>query len=230
MQATSVAGCTLHLSTTLAEPSPLFSDEWLASEVWPAANELVAALEQREDWSSCIRAARLVVELGSGTGLCGLAAAALGAQRLLLTDKPTALPLLEINAASCRDHVSCKIEVRALSWKSDWIADEDCEYPHGNTLPDDADVVLASDCLNPVYGATHAADLAGTIAALLRRATPTAIALVAQTARGKCEAEAAFWIACNLQGLVILPADTTRAGEGEPALHSVSLYEVRLRR
>ena len=43
-------------------------------------------------WSS-----QVVCELGSGTGVCGLAAAALGAPRVVLTDLDAYLPLLRRN-------------------------------------------------------------------------------------------------------------------------------------
>ena len=43
-----------------------------------------------------------MLELGAGTGACGLAAAALGARRVLLTDKPVLLPLLSANVAANR--------------------------------------------------------------------------------------------------------------------------------
>ena len=212
------------LSTTLSEPAPLFSDEWLASEVWPAAGKLISAMEHRPDLCSLIRAARLVVELGSGTGACGLAAAALGAARVLLTDQPSAVPLLQHNATTAENlGLRATIEVRPLCWRADWDpATSDDE------LPSVADLVLVSDCLNPVYGPTHASELAGTMFALLHR-SPDALGLVAQTARGKCEAEAAFFTACRARGLVVRALEA-RAASTPPGGSTVcvELYEVRL--
>ena len=78
------------LTLQAAGPSdiaPLFSEEWLGSELWPAATALVRVLEQ-EDYQARLRAATLVLELGSGTGAVGLAAAVLGARRVLITDLP----------------------------------------------------------------------------------------------------------------------------------------------
>ena len=60
-----------------------------------------------------------VVELGAGTGIGGLAAAALGAQ-VELTDVAAVLPLLAANAASNHDaimHASGKAVVTTLDWE-----------------------------------------------------------------------------------------------------------------
>ncbi|KAL1524116.1 hypothetical protein AB1Y20_019025 [Prymnesium parvum] len=124
------------LSTTLTSPAPLFSDEWLASEVWPAAGALISAIKRRDDWLSRVRAARLVVELGSGTGACGLAAAALGASRVMLTDQSSAIPLLLQNARQSRG--ACAVEVRTLEWRSDWSSlPADDSLPADGSLPAD---------------------------------------------------------------------------------------------
>eukprot|EP00966_Prymnesium_polylepis_P119048 2751673-Prymnesium_polylepis.1 len=217
-----VDGRDIALSTALAEPAPLFSDEWLASEVWPAASALIAALEER---GSRLKRANVVLELGSGTGACGIAAAALGARHVILTDQPSAMPLLEQNAAASihqRPRTSI-VEACPLCWRDDWT-NEDSATDEGSQLPAGADVVLASDCLNPVYGEKHAAALATTIAALLGRASADALALVAQTARGRCEAEAAFWVACEAQALAAVPVAVREAGAQQ-----VSVYELRLK-
>ena len=67
-----------------------------------------------------------MLELGAGTGACGLAAAALGARRVLLTDKPVLLPLLSANVAANRFDRSrdvgggsgCVVECAELTWRS----------------------------------------------------------------------------------------------------------------
>ena len=96
-----------------------------------------------------------VLELGAGTGACGLAAAALGARRVLLTDKPVLLPLLRANvAANCFDRSDCVVECAELTWRSrgderrsggderEEHACEGAELPA--LLPAGADLVLAS--------------------------------------------------------------------------------------
>ena len=213
-----VGGRSIPLSTTLPELAAIFSDEWLASEIWPAATVLISAIEHCDSWRTLIQTAELVVDLGSGTGACGIAAAALGAQRVLLTDQPSALPLLQHNA-SCSG-LSSAVAVSALEWQTEWEV--------GPPLPTGTNVVLASDCLNTVYGTTHAAALAGTMCALLRRGAPSAIGLMAQTARRKCNAEATFMAVCRARGLIVQPVDHAAPALDSEAGARVSLHEVRL--
>jgi len=82
--------------------------------VWPAAHSTAAHLCANAE----LVRGRRVVELGAGTGLVGLVAAALGAAEVALTDLPSALPLLERNAR--RNEAACggRVKVRELSWGS----------------------------------------------------------------------------------------------------------------
>ena len=66
--------------------------------IWNGGVVLARALAEgavQEDWQHC-----RVLELGSGTGLCGIVAAKLGARETVLTDLAPLLPLLERNAAA----------------------------------------------------------------------------------------------------------------------------------
>lgn len=80
--------------------------------VWPAAHALSAHLCAHPE---LVRGHR-VVELGAGTGLVGLVAAALGAREVVLSDLPSTLPLLRANAA--RNGALCGGRARAaeLRW------------------------------------------------------------------------------------------------------------------
>lgn len=163
--------------------------------------------------------------LGAGTGACGLAAATLGARRVLLTDKIALLPTLQANvAAVCpqqpnpecgvlhcssiirvsvwQNHLTSGYHVRCeeLTWAEDGLP--------SSRLPFGADIVLAADCLNPIYGGEHAGALAATIRDALHRsrmhhkqhgsccAGPQPEALLAQTRRGHRVAESVFFAAC----------------------------------
>jgi len=200
---TSAPGCShvLHLASA-DEVAPLFSDEWLGSEVWPAARSLVRLLE-RDEWQARLRGALSVVELGSGTGAVGLAASVLGAPRVLLTDLPTLLPTLQHNCSANR--LAGTVECAALPWVS-----RASELPL-ELAPAGSDLILGSDLLNPVYGDEHAERLAATVAALLARCPPARqpVALLAQVKRGKGVAERQFFAACRRFGLNV--ATETRA-------------------
>merc|ERR1712203_831739 len=98
--------------------------ESTGAQVWPAAVALAnyfadctAAAAATSDSARSARdclAGRSVLELGAGAGLVGLAASALGARRVLLTDVASALPALRQNVRLNTDRDEpggCAIEV-----------------------------------------------------------------------------------------------------------------------
>ena len=97
-----------------------------------------------------------VLELGSGTGLAGLAAGGAGASSLLLTDLPPVLPLLRSNVSRnsfIQTMQGCPVSVSALEWGP-------------GAAPPGIDVILAADCC---YHARHAAPLSRTVVDAMTR-------------------------------------------------------------
>ena len=127
---------------------------YTASRVWPASAELALHV------ADVVRGKR-VVELGAGAGLAGLACKVLGAARVVLTDLPENLPLLQRNAA--RNELDVSVA------PFDWLTP--------TTLGERFDVVLAADCvfwpelLEPLLNAIEAV------------AAPGAVVLIAVTHR-----------------------------------------------
>ena len=119
---------TLHLSadSSTDAAAPIFLEEWLGSELWPAAPALVRVLE-RPEWRARLQSsASPVVELGAGTGAVGLAASVLGAGAVLVTDLPSVLPTL-----------------RQLRWAGISTARQRCT---GTTTPSGKEVKLIYSC------------------------------------------------------------------------------------
>ncbi|CAD6196149.1 unnamed protein product [Caenorhabditis auriculariae] len=99
---------------TLTIHQELISD--VGGVIWDSA--LVAAhlfLKNREYWMD-----KKVVELGAGTGVCGLVLGALGAE-VLLTDLPERLPLLEKNLSENQHLLKGKVHAKSLDWLKDPI-------------------------------------------------------------------------------------------------------------
>jgi predicted nicotinamide N-methyase len=123
-------GSSIQLEQTTGETR---AGETEMATVWTAASVLTCAMQDRAlfpiDWASSS-----VLELGSGTGLCGILAAKLGARELVLTDLPELLPLLRRNAEL--NGVSEVTSAVALDWRDETL-------PAG--LPQPIDVILGSD-------------------------------------------------------------------------------------
>ena len=101
-----------------------------ASTVWDAGIVLAAHVYEREEREASGQqkqertsddGARTCLDLGSGTGIVGLAAAASGVyDRVVLTDLPSVLPLLEQNAERNRDaFAGTDVSAVSLRWDDD---------------------------------------------------------------------------------------------------------------
>ena len=153
----------------IAQGGPPDAAVWAAgagSVVWEAAEATVAFLDASFAKSGGL-VGKTVCELGAGTGVCGIACAALGA-KAILTDLPAALPLAQRNASS--SEWSERLDVRALDWTTPMADGGDCA----------ADLVLACDT---VYQPKLYPALASVIASL------GAPCILSWRERGKQESE-----------------------------------------
>ncbi|PNW71113.1 hypothetical protein CHLRE_17g747147v5 [Chlamydomonas reinhardtii] len=155
----------------------LLEDE-AGAVVWDAA--LVAAhyLAHRAAQGRCLVSGRRVLELGSGTGALGLAAAALGARHVALTDLPHLVPYMRENVQL--NGLGATAEAAALVWGDAASLAE----ARRSWLPAPPHVVLASDV---VYTPEGRQALFATLAAVMVPPRSTAAA----AARGRAAAEAA---------------------------------------
>ena len=90
-----------------------------ASTVWDAGVVLAAYLYHPNARSNIVSGRmRTCLDLGSGTGIVGLAAAARGTfWRVVLTDLPSVVPLLRRNAEANRTPTSAMVEALPLRWE-----------------------------------------------------------------------------------------------------------------
>ena len=146
------SGCTLSIEQ---RPPADAASLWATgggAVLWEAAEHVVTLLDATfaPDGLSDQRC----VDVSAGSGACGLACAALGAQRTMLTDLPEALPLLRANAAASA--WAERLEVHELRWA-------DAPPP-----PSCADAALCV-CVDCIYQPEHYAALAATLARLCAR-------------------------------------------------------------
>lgn len=128
-----------------------------ACTVWKGGERLVELLQSRRE----LVAGKRIVELGSGTGVAGLACAALGAARVVLTDLPENLPLLRRNATRngwVQSLCGCEVSVEALDWNTDALPA--CDLVLG------ADVCYHQDSIEALCSLVDAAVAAGAAALL----------------------------------------------------------------
>ena len=117
-------------------------DSLTGGSLWPASFVLTEYISSEGDAALCKEtfSALRAVELGSGCGLCGLAAAKLGAT-VVLTDLAEALPHLAANVALNGFARSPRVEVAECDWNaasSDALAQLRSRH---------FDVALASECI-----------------------------------------------------------------------------------
>jgi predicted nicotinamide N-methyase len=106
-----------------------------------------------------------VLELGAGTGIVGLTAAAIWTQKVILTDLPPLLPALDANVRSNESVVKQLVSCGSLDWCSPSILTlQDGTAYHAHK--DKAHVILAADT---VYSEEHPELISNTVLCWLAR-------------------------------------------------------------
>ncbi|KAI3647267.1 hypothetical protein MP228_007488 [Amoeboaphelidium protococcarum] len=130
------------VASSVNEKIALYTDRSIgcAGIVWEAALLLCYYLENME--VSCISEPVKILELGSGTGVVGMYAYSLYTElceRVILTDLPCAIPLLQQNIDDNfkLNSDSCRLIARELTWGDNIIPNEAM----------DVDLILISDCV-----------------------------------------------------------------------------------
>ena len=184
--------------------------------VWPAAHALARYLARRDcaGWT-CL-------DLGCGTGVAGLAAAALGAKVVALTDLPCALAGARANVLkNARVLGDATIEVCALDWAAPEASRAFDALPSGTAC---FDVVLAAECVLPkLY------PLEPLVACLDAVVGPSTEALVAVELRTwhEFDPKQRFWDLCSERGLRV---DAIPHSDFDPAFVADDLEIWRVRR
>lgn len=185
--------------------------------VWPAAHALARYLAWRQ-----MPAGWTCLDLGCGTGVAGLAAAALGAKVVALTDLPGALAGARGNVLkNARALGGATVEVCELDWAAPGASRAFAALPSGTAC---FDVVLAAECVLPkLY------PLEPLVACLGAVVGPSTEALVAVELRTwhEFDPKRRFWDLCAERGLRV---DAIPQGDLDPAFVADDLEIWRVRR
>jgi predicted nicotinamide N-methyase len=146
-------GHCLRLRTLAAD-----GDNFTGGRVWHSAPVLCRWMAEH---SHSHLHGRRVLDLGSGTGACGLYASGLGAQSVVLSDgAPRLLELLQYNVEANQSRIGSRVDVMQLEFGQSAHA-----LPHGPPI----ELVLGSDV---IYDAASHCALCRTLSALLKRDRP----------------------------------------------------------
>jgi len=127
-----------------------FEDAEEGSVLWDASRSLLAHVAwQRSRGIDDLVAGRRLLEIGAGTGAVGLALARMGAREVVMTDKPSQLPLMRRNRehnhhAGAADH-NAPVSILPLVWDNEWLHTSD----ESLSKPDAFDTIVCCDCVYP---------------------------------------------------------------------------------
>jgi protein N-lysine methyltransferase METTL21A len=111
----------------------------IAGEIWSSAY-LLSSLIISEKCQKLMKN-KTILEIGSGTGICGLFACLAGAKKVYLTDREDNLEILyknfELNKSQI-DEKKCNVEIKSLDWNY---------FPSVKNISDKIDLIIASDII-----------------------------------------------------------------------------------
>ena len=125
-----------------------FSGAEEGSVIWDASRSLLAHVtflrEQPAGAEEELIADKRLIEVGSGTGVVGLALARLGARSVIMTDKASQMPLLRRNLQH-NEPECCGVSCAELCWSASWQSECDPSL----TAPGAFDTIICADCVYP---------------------------------------------------------------------------------
>jgi predicted nicotinamide N-methyase len=134
---------------TIHEP-PMTADN-LGLKTWASSYLLAKQLCSLRRHIPDLPSDAVVLELGAGTGLVGMAASAVFQRDVLLTDLPEIVPNLEQNARSNESAISyCHGTVSAAVL--DWMKPDELQADACNGLPNSFPLIVIAD---PIYSPEH---------------------------------------------------------------------------
>lgn len=134
---------------TIHEP-PMTADN-LGLKTWASSYLLAKQLCSLRRYIPDLPSDAVILELGAGTGLVGMAASAVFQKDVILTDLPEIVPNLEQNARSNESAVSCchgNVSAAVL----DWTKPEELQSDACNGLPNSFPLIVIAD---PIYSPEH---------------------------------------------------------------------------
>ena len=134
---------------TIHEP-PMTADN-LGLKTWASSYLLAKQLCSLRRHIPDLPSDAVILELGAGTGLVGMAASAVFQRDVLLTDLPEIVPNLEQNARSNESAISyCNGTVSAAVL--DWTKPDELQAEASNGLPNSFPLIVIAD---PIYSPEH---------------------------------------------------------------------------
>ena len=135
------SGIRLELEQSAGNTADHANFEFDQATVWPAGEVLARALQHPDVFAPEQLRGKRVLELGSGCGVAGLMAAALGAGSVSLTDLPAVLPVLARNAERGPRPEGTAVEVWPLEWDDERAGGRAAQRARAGAL----DVILGAD-------------------------------------------------------------------------------------
>jgi len=111
----------------------------IAGEIWNSAFLLSNLMISKK--CEKLMKNKTILEIGSGTGICGIFASLTGAKKVYLTDREENLDILFCNYELNKDQIkkkNCDILIKPLDWNY---------YPSFKNINDKIDLIIASDII-----------------------------------------------------------------------------------